>query len=156
VVKIEWQDRFALAILGSDGAFKRLLAAADQQEALVALTEALNWLHSLEELHRERLKDKRYFDERSKTPDGRTTGALVYARGAMHHRLVNWSPLGEAYSDYYTDMYEVLVWVDSAPELDPKGKGRDAYFDALVAGKPVLDTLDKAYRFLTEQITRVT
>lgn len=149
-------DQVARAISGFDGAFKRLLAAADEQEALVALGEALEWLHSLEELHRERLNGKRYFAERSRTPEGKTTGALVYARGAMHHRVVNWSPLGEAHSDYYTDMYGVLVWVDSAPEPDPTGKGRDAYFDTLVAGKPVPDTLNNAYRFLTELITKVT
>jgi hypothetical protein len=154
VVEIEWQDRFELAMLGYSGAFERLLAATNEREALVALTDALNWLHSLEELHKERLGGERYFDERSKTPDGKTTGALVYARGAMHHRVVNWSPRGDAYSDLYTDGYEVLKWVDSAPE--PDGKGRDAFFDVLVAGKPVPDTLANAYRFLTEQIARVT
>jgi hypothetical protein len=116
-------DQVARAISGFDGAFKRLLAAADEQEALVALGEALEWLHSLEELHRERLNGKRYFAERSRTPEGKTTGALVYARGAMHHRVVNWSPLGEAHSDYYTDMYG--VWCGSILHVNLTRRGRD-------------------------------
>jgi hypothetical protein len=86
-------------------------------------------------------------------------GALVYARGFEHHRLVRWSAqpwstLEDRYTDTYTDMYGVLTWVSTAPERD-RWK-RDTFFDRRVAGRVVIDTLKEAQAFLTSTAAMLT
>lgn len=81
---------------------------------------------------------------------GRTTAALVYARGGQTHRLIDFGEMvpGAVFGQaVFGAAFFGFAWRWQA-FADPRWAPRDAWYAALVAGAPVLDPLDSAGRWL--------
>jgi hypothetical protein len=74
------------------------------------LDSALDRAHSLEDWHKKRLGQQRYFAERDRTTAGKVQAGLMYARGLTHHQLALIGDLTDTYSNTYTAMYGTLTW----------------------------------------------
>ena len=111
------------------------------------LSNLFGHLYRLRELIRANYaSDAAFFTAIADMPE--TRGAL-WARNIDTHELVTSADLEDAYSDYYTEMYGVLVWapLDALPtptKTDLKNGHPAAYAEAL-AGRPVLDTIRRAF-----------
>jgi hypothetical protein len=137
---------------------QRVAASENEDEALRALDSALDRAHSLEDWHRRRLGEKRYFAERGKTTAGRILAGLMYVRGLTHHQLAITGDLTDTFSNTFTHMFGTLTWrpFNQLPAPDkPERRARDERYKAHVQGQPVLDTLKAAQRFLTKEITAI-
>ncbi len=135
---------------------------------LLPLGDVLNWMYSLEEHHRGRLGNDRYYKvERGGTADGRTLAALIWARGAFQHKLFAPTDLvmvippatkttrtgGGRRSGSVTITTPALTeyrWVARTTIPPPPGAshGRDVYYEQLVEGQPFLPPLHAGGRFL--------
>lgn len=130
---------------GLEGARLRMLEAQSEDEALRALTEALCWVYGLEEWNRHRLKT--YFGDRDSRSDGQLVAGLVWARRFAQHELVTTAELGDHYSDHYTDMYGMLVWLQRGSPPPKSSDNRAAFYDEHLADRTVTDTIATAQRF---------
>jgi hypothetical protein len=74
--------------------------------------------------------------------DLRAARAAMWARTFDTHDLVVVASLADLYSDFYTDMYGVLAWQPLA-QTDPDGRHLD--YGAVLEGRPVLDTIRRAF-----------
>jgi hypothetical protein len=154
--------------LGEQGlreALRRLrsrLAKPDGPTPHISLGEVLAWCYSLEEYHKNRVPN--YYATRDNSTDGRTLGALVYARGLFAHSLIATAELvlppsytrrilpgdrggSVTYADpiVSSDVWKPLP--PAPPHVNPYG--RDGFYRLHVEGKPILDPLNTARRFLT-------
>jgi hypothetical protein len=124
-----------------------MCAAADFEAAEDHLSHALCDFYSLYEqakLPPSSQKLRRAALEAS--PAGRAALAIAWVRKFHTHHLIEVSKAGDLYSDYYTNLYGVLVWRDRADITtveDDEGRRHEFYDDEL-AGRPTLDTLQKS------------
>lgn len=143
---------------GLDEAIQRTAAGWSEQEALKALDEALDRLHSVEEFHKKRLEPDRYFAARDKSEAGRVLAGLMYVRGLTHHQLATTSDLVDAFSDTFTVTFGALQWRPFGQLPLPHRRevhDRDALYQAHVQGQDVLGTLTDAKRFLVNEIATI-
>ncbi len=80
-------------------------------------------------------------------PDGETTAALVWARGAKTHAFVEWGEVTTGYAPTYRPNYWWWHW-QSYSEPGTRWPDRDDWYGQHVAGKPVLAPLQAAERWL--------
>lgn len=77
-------------------------------------------------------------------------GRSLWARNFDTHGLFTTAAAGDVYSDFYTELYGVMVWVPlSSLPSQPDGHGRHLDYEALLACQPVLDTLRGAFDALS-------
>jgi hypothetical protein len=123
-----------------------MCAASDFEAAEDHFGHALADVYSLYELAKQPPSDKaarRTALEASE--EGRIVLAVAWARTFNSHELIEVSRAADLYSDYYTELYGVLAWRPRSDfTTNHDGEGRHAFYDSLLAGKPVLDTLQKA------------
>ncbi len=146
-----------IARQGLAEAFGRIAAATSEDAGLIALHEALGWVYSLEEFHRHRLGDLRYYAERAQVESGEVVAGMVWVRRFAAHELAVTTRLSDGFSDVMTEMFEVLVWRDES-QLPPHRSDtydRHLHYRNHLASAPVLDTLILARDFLTVVIPQV-
>jgi hypothetical protein len=129
-----------------DRAFADMRAAADFEAAEDHFGHALADVYSLYELARKPPSDKaarRTALEASE--EGRIALAVAWGRTFNSHELIEVSRDADLFSNYFTELFGVLAW---RPRSDfttyHDGEDRHEFYDSLLAGKPVLDTLQKA------------
>lgn len=157
------QDRQLMAVKRPfDAAFLRMCQAADPDLLDDELSNMLQQMYRLGELRKRRWK-------RAASPSAPGTGKLtetelnakvkavpgvmgaLWIRAFDTHDVVQVSTLKDAYTDFYTEMYGVLVWkpVASMPfVIEPtKNPHLDRYEDykASLQNRPVLDTMRQAF-----------
>jgi hypothetical protein len=92
------------------------------------------------------------YQQLAQVAGGDVAAAVLWVRTFDTHAAVKVGEPSDVYSNYYTNLYGVLVWKQRAqlPPADPKfaAYGRDVLYDQHLAGKPVLDTTDVALRAL--------
>jgi hypothetical protein len=124
--------------------FKLLCGATSFDEAADFLSNVLHQLYRLAELAKQASGGSKPFYERlGREAGGEVAAAALWARNFDTHAVVRVAESADMYSDYYTAMYGVLAWRSRSdlPPADPnKTYGRDALYDACLAGRPVLDT----------------
>jgi hypothetical protein len=146
-----------------DAAIDRLRdapAASDEQRR--GLREALACLYELR-VYRERTftGGEAYWDRADRYDAGKVTEGIVGLRGEMVHKLVRAEsemrplyPSEDLRPSDYLYPGENLTWVPP-DEMDPppqwrSGDRRSTYYETVVAGQPVLPTLDVARHFLVD------
>jgi len=69
------------------------------------------------------------------------------------HDAVVVGKMGDIYTDYYTEMYGTLVWrpLRDLPERS-KAYGHDDEYATQLAGRPVLDTVRRAFDALAAMV----
>lgn len=135
-----------------DAAFQRMCEASDRDEQHDELSNLLHHLYRLGEL-----RSRRWGTNGQKLPErdfnARATqvpGALgaLWIRSYDTHEIATVSKLKDAYSDFYTKMYGILVWqcIADMPFVKPP-KPADRYTDyrSNLENNPVLDTLRSAF-----------
>ena len=166
-------DELELGEAGLADSMKRLEDRLNDRslgDPRLALGEVLGWMYSLEEFHRGRLGDHRYYlVERATTADGQTLAALVWARGAFAHKLISPADLvmslppvvrttrvgggrrGGSVTMTTPGLWE-YKWVPRSTIPPPQGAshGRDVYYDQHVDGQPFVPPLQAARRFLAD------
>jgi hypothetical protein len=137
-----------------DAAFLRMCAAPTVADLEDDLSSLLQQLYRLGELCRWRLgtpagtklNPKDFGAVLSGSDDLRAARAAMWARRFDTHDLVVVASLADLYSDFYTDMYGVLAWQPLA-QTDPDGRHLD--YAAVLEGRPVLDTIRRAFDAMT-------
>ncbi len=149
---------------GLEGAIARLRdtdARRSDIPAYVALGEALHWVFAVDDTlaGRKQPDRKKYFEARNNSQLGKVVAGMAYVRNlAVHQLAVVGGFHGAVYPshDLYPrdDLYPsagVLTWrpFDDLPVPDePEKNERDDHYRRLLAGKPVLDGLEAARRYL--------
>jgi hypothetical protein len=145
-------ERF-LAELGLDEAFGRLnhrLLDGTGNEHLISFAECLQWIYSLQELHRSRLPG--FYQLAAANLGGEIFSAMVYARGLLTHgmadvtRLTGSRPFRVGVSrlgggDAIGGSGISVIWADfSALPLPgrPERYGRDVLYRTHLEGQPLL------------------
>jgi hypothetical protein len=140
--------------LGFDLAFEALYEAADFPVAEAHLFHAMEDLYNLYELAKQHPSSKVARDAALEaTSDGKIALAIAWARNFRMHDVAEVSHTGDLFSDYYTNLYGVLVWrrrSDFTTATD--GGGRHLFYDTNLEGRPVLDTLQTAVSAVTAVI----
>ena len=126
--------------------FQRMCAAPTEADLESELSNVLNHLYRLGELCKRRLSEKTFHQKMVTSNDLRTARAAMWARAFDAHRAVVVAPLGDAMSDYMTEMVGVAVWAPLAnlPEQTDK-YGRHLDYARLLENMPVLDTTRRAF-----------
>jgi hypothetical protein len=129
-----------------DRAFADMCAASDFEAAEDHLSHALCDFYSLYEQAKLPPCQKLRRAALEASPAGRAALAIAWVRKFHTHRLIEVSNAGDLYSGYYTNLYGVLVWRDRADitTIEDDEGHRHEFYDAELAGKPTLDTLQKA------------
>jgi hypothetical protein len=124
----------------------------------IPFAEALNWLYSLEEWHKEELKavGVDYYVRRDSDPDGRIVAGVVYARGLVAHQLTLVSMLVVGvFPTFFPSVFpggEEWRWrrfLDLPPPSKKENHQRDQRYVDYVEDEPLLTILRAAERFLT-------
>lgn len=133
------------------------LRDADGRRYLVPFSESLHWLYSLHEWYRQRDGKTQFFGSCGNDQAGRTLVAIVWARGAVTHGLVDVTKLVTT-SALPAPLPMVLSggtvrWLRRGQlppqnQVDKSGHGRDSFYDTFVADEELLSPLDVAYQFL--------
>lgn len=121
--------------------------AATLDAAVDPLNEMLNQLYRLSEL----AKRKHYggdadlfYRALAGVTGGDAAAAALWARTFDVHHAFEVGESADVHSNYYTNLYGVVVWKQRSqlPPPNPKHKayGRELLYDAHMAGLPVLDT----------------
>jgi hypothetical protein len=139
-------------------AFRHLCEAATFDDAADQLSNMLHQLYRLSELGEALYGGaKAFYAELYKVNGGEVAGAVLWARNFDTHdvaRLESVSKPGDVYSDYYTNLYGVLVWNERGelPPPDPKfpAHGRDLLYDHHLAGRSVLSATQTTLRALLD------
>jgi hypothetical protein len=143
-------------------AFRDMCRAANFDDAAVQLSNALHHLYRLSQAGGVRYGGAMPFYAKLYTvPGGEVAGAVLWARSFdTHEAIETGKPVaepGDRYSDYYTNLYGVLVWKPRAqlPPPNPKypAYGRDLLYDQHLDGKAVLDTTQVAFRALLDVLS---
>jgi hypothetical protein len=133
--------------------------AGTQAQLEEELSNTLHHLYRLSELCKRRLDEclggvtknelnRRYSELLESTNDLRAARAAMWARSFDTHESVVVASPKDAYSNYYTNMYGVLVWkpLEDLPEqIDKHNLGRHIDYRDLLQGRPVLDTIRRAF-----------
>jgi hypothetical protein len=137
-----------------DSAFRRMCAASTEDDIEDELSNLLCHLYRLNELGKGRLV-KKFGEKLGKqkfhalllgSDDLRRARAAVWARTFDAHDVVVVAPLGDGFSDYFTEMFGVAMWAPLAnlPEqTDKDDRHRD--YTKFLEGLPVLDTTRQAF-----------
>jgi hypothetical protein len=132
-----------------DAAFLRMCTAHTVADLEDELSNLLHQLYRLGELCRWRLgpagtklSSQDFGAVLAGSDDLRAARAAMWARTFDTHDLVVVASLADLYSDFYTDMYGVLAWQPLA-QTDPDGRHLD--YAAVLEGRPVLDTIRRAF-----------
>jgi hypothetical protein len=159
---------FDQRLLGEQGlelALGRLGLGVQSREPfdyLIPFAEALAWIYSLHEWHRERLDRSSFFRQAQASTDGEALLGIIWARGAVTHRLTNVTEivmdltrsgiLGKAALIVLgSPGIPVLQWVEEAnvpAKVKPDRYNRDMMYARHVAGQPLLPPLEVARSFL--------
>jgi hypothetical protein len=129
-------------------AFRRMCAAPTEADLESELSNLLNHLYRLGELCKRRLGEKTFYSKMVSSDDLRRARAAMWARAFDAHRAAVVAPLGDRFSDFYTEMYGVAAWEPLAnlPEQTDKwGHGRHLDYTKFLEGMPVLDTTRRAF-----------
>ena len=134
-------------------AFRHMCEAAIFDDAADQLSNMLHQLYRLSELAKATLGGApNLYQQLAQVAGGDVAAAVLWVRTFDTHAAVKVGEPSDVYSNYYTNLYGVLVWKQRAqlPPADPKFPpyGRDVLYDQHLAGKPVLDTTDVALRAL--------
>jgi hypothetical protein len=131
-------------------------------DPLIPFAEALNWLYSLEEWHKEQLRAvgvPDYYTRRDNDPDGRVVAGVIYARGLVAHQLATAGRLAHGVfpSTFPSVFPGGLAWRwRPFSELPPPGKpethGRDQKYRRYVEHEPVLTTMRATQRFFISTV----
>jgi hypothetical protein len=161
-------DERVLGEKGHSEALQRLrdrLNDPGMGDPLISLAEVLEWSYTLDEYHAKQLGANYRKTIRAASDDGETQAALTFARGLFTHSLTHVGelvmmqtirPAGYPGGRRAGNIRIVAVpkgyhWKLRA-ELPPPDpglvKGRDLLYDNRVAGRPLLDPLEAAARFL--------
>lgn len=139
-----------------DSAFKRKCDAETEADLTAELSNTLHHLYRLGELCKRRLGDRAFYDVLKTTDALRAARAAMWARAFDTHRLFAVAKPRDVYSNYYTKLYGVLIWVplSSLPVAwNPPKYGQDTDYKAELEGKPVLDTLRGAFDGMATLLT---
>jgi hypothetical protein len=119
--------------------------ATTDDDLMAELSNLLHHLYRLRELCKGQLGSSFSTAEKS-TADLRAAGAASWARNFDTHKLYDLGSLQGVYSNFYTAIYGVLAWkpLSSLPRSIDKN-GRHLDYAAELEGKPVLDTLRRAF-----------
>jgi hypothetical protein len=131
-----------------DNAFRRIWQATTPADAEDEFSNALNHLYRLNELGKNRLGKDAWHQKLLGSDDLRAARAAIWARTFDVHRVVAVAAMGDGYSDYYTDMYGVLVWKPLAELPDQTDKaGHDRHLDYanFLENREVLSTSRRAF-----------
>ena len=122
--------------------------------------DALHHIYDLENQHRKRLSDSRYFPLRNADSDGRVVGGIVYARGFVSHEgldvadLIGHRPFildrSSLDGDDGLDGQGIAMrWVGELPPPSQQHRAmdRDTMYSERVAGRDVMDTFTDAMSF---------
>jgi hypothetical protein len=135
-----------------DESFKRMCSAPYDTDLEDELSNLLHHLYRLAEWARKQkgLAKVDFFRAAlAQSPEARP--ALWVRTFDTHDALVTAST-GDVYSDYYTNMYGVLVWEPlQTLQATDATFGRDNDYAVSLAGKPVLDTIRAAF----DQLARI-
>lgn len=142
-----------------DAAVVRIRQAKTEPLQRRAIREALGHLYTLREFRagqqnkRRKIAEPLYLRQADKDPDGRITEGLVFIRGQLVHQVTKLVGVKttSALSARVTATFGVLAWL-RLEEMDLNSSIGDQteYYKMFVAGRPVIDTLDAARRFLVE------
>jgi hypothetical protein len=136
-----------------DAAFLRMCEAKNPETAEDELSNLLSQIYRLRELVRKELGDTPFFAAMSLTPERQAAGGAVWVRTFDTHDAVVVGKMGDIYTDYYTEMYGTLVW---RPLIDLPEKsnahGHDDEYATQLAGRPVLDTVRRAFDALAAMV----
>jgi hypothetical protein len=138
-----------------DAAFQRMREAANTDTLQDELSNMLHHMYRLGELRMRRWRaGNSAFTENDFThPVSQIAGALgaLWIRCYDTHEIAVISQLTDRYSDYYTNIYGILIWqpVQAMPFIKiPNAANRYTDYCTNLADKPVLDTLRKAFDHL--------
>jgi hypothetical protein len=146
------------------------LRARNDDDAWEQIRDVLAWLYRMEEAAREEVAG--YYTDRALTAAGQTLAALIWVRGLVEHRQAEvkaaiWKPasvfvmtaeglkrtrprrrLRGGWSDA-TPRVAVVGWPrrSTLPAGLPERHGRDQYYDAHVAERPLMEPLRVAREF---------
>lgn len=129
-----------------DAAFQRMCEAQSVDDLMAELSNLLHHLCRLRDLCIGRLHDPPYFARAARSAALEAAEGASWARNLDTHQLFRTAQAADMYTDYYAELYGVLAWRPRS-ELPPRPDGHDrdlAYVDEL-EGRPVLDTLRKAF-----------
>ena len=116
-----------------------------------AVNAALNALYELWEYWRAMAPPRPNGDDAfvRGDPDGETTAALVYARGAQYHRVFQeHGDLTDAYTDSYYSHYGSWRWEQFS---DPRYPLREGSYKTYVFEREVIEPFQAAQRWLSGQ-----
>jgi hypothetical protein len=132
-----------------DAAFLRMCAAKNPEVAEDELSNLLSQIYRLGELVKKRKfggNNKRFNAALCGTLEGSTARATLWARTFDTHDAVVVGKMGDVFSDFFTEMFGILVWrpLTDLPEQSSKYGQHDDYATYL-AGRAVLDTARLAF-----------
>lgn len=128
-------------------ALRRMCAALSEEEAEDEFSNMLHHTYRVSERCRKLLGEgsPRFIGTTLAPIEG--AQAVLWARKLDTHDSLLTSELGDVFSDYFTEMFGVLVWKPLAPEAgegDPYARRPEYEHD--LQGKPVLDTMAHVFR----------
>jgi hypothetical protein len=132
-------------------AFLRMCQAETEDALAAELSNLLHHLFRLRELCVRRLGPG-FYATAAASSDLRAAMGACWARNFDTHEVyapadVSEDGYGDFYSDYYTALYGVVLWKPLAqlPRQQDPGHHREVDYVAELEGKPVLDTLRRAF-----------
>jgi hypothetical protein len=131
-----------------DSAFQRVCASTTPADAENEFSSMLDWLYRLNELGKRRLGDKTFHQRMVGSDDLRAARAAIWARTFDVHDVVAVAAMGDVFSDYFTEMFGVLVWNPLASLPDQTDKwGHDRHLDyaSFLENRSVLGTSRRAF-----------
>jgi hypothetical protein len=133
-----------------------MCAAATQSDLEAELSNLLHHLYRLGELCKTHLGMDRFYESLVSSDDLRAARAAMWARTFDTHDIVAVASVGDVYSEFYTEMYGVLVWkpLEALPEQTDKYK-RHLDYRYYLQNRPVLDTTRRAFDALAAQLQDV-
>jgi hypothetical protein len=155
-------DEVKWALASLDQACARCAAAmsaADDAGTFAAVNEALMWITALDDAHERRVGNakEKYKTARNGDPDGAVVSGLRWARGRGLHQLailltrhsgptaLPWEPFGRLQWGF-----RAFARGPSQPAKHKKPVLEEVY-DKAVRGRPVLDPIRRAQRWLGER-----
>jgi hypothetical protein len=147
--------RAARIVRAFNAAFRRLCEARSVEDAEDELSNLLCQLYRLGELVRATMgTDAAFYGALKGTEQGRAADAAMWARKFDTHNAVVVAELGDVWSDFFTEMFGVLVWrpLDQLPQMTAK-QGQHLGYAGHLAGRSVLDTTRGAFDALASMVT---
>ena len=148
--------------------FHRCLNTKDTQNSVsitASLSELLMWISISDEWHfTNNNEDGRYNKAKTESLGGQYVRGLRYAFNSIKHvmsfiKLIGTTGKRDAFTEgyYFEDYTTEVIWLNIDPliEYDEKYKKQRMNYKNYVEGKAVIETVDKAYEFLTSIFAKV-